>query len=170
VCVCVCVCTLVYIYIYIHLYIYIYIHIYIHICMYTYMHVYIFIHEYIYICIYIYIYICVCIHIYANIHTYIYRALSTNEPTVTPVAGWILHCGNSSPNLQAQILQALSYGVATISRLLKIKLNIKVSFVKEAYKTDYILQKRPIILRSVHIAATPYQFCRLQLINSLAIQ
>ena len=130
------------------------------------MHVYIFIHEYIYICIYIYKYIYVCIHIYANIHTYIYRALSTNEPTVTPVAGWILHCGNSSPNLQTQILQALSYGVATISRLLKLK----VSFVKEPYKTDYILQKRPMILRSVRIAATPYQFCRLQLINSLAIQ
>jgi len=31
-----------------------------------------------------------------------------------------------------------------------------VSFAKEPYKRDYILQKRPIILRSVLIVATPY--------------
>ena len=44
------------------------------------------------------------------------------------------------------------YGVATISRLLKIQ----VSFAKEPYKRDDILQKRPIIFRSLLIAATPY--------------
>jgi len=43
------------------------------------------------------------------------------------------------------------YGVATISRLSKFQ----VSFVKEHYKRDYILQKRPIILRSLLIVATP---------------
>jgi len=32
-----------------------------------------------------------------------------------------------------------------------------VSFAKEPYKRDYILQKRHIILRSVLIVATPYQ-------------
>jgi len=32
-----------------------------------------------------------------------------------------------------------------------------VSFAKEPYKRDYILQKRPIILRSLLIVATPYQ-------------
>ena len=31
-----------------------------------------------------------------------------------------------------------------------------VSFAKEPYKRDYILQKRPIILRSLLIVATPY--------------
>jgi len=31
-----------------------------------------------------------------------------------------------------------------------------VSFAKEPYKTDYSLQKRPIILRSLLIVATPY--------------
>jgi len=35
-------------------------------------------------------------------------------------------------------------------------LQIKVSFAKEPYKRDYILQKRPIILRSLLIIATPY--------------
>jgi len=31
-----------------------------------------------------------------------------------------------------------------------------VSFAKERYKRDYILQKRPIFLRSLRITATPY--------------
>jgi len=35
-------------------------------------------------------------------------------------------------------------------------LKLLVSFAKEPYKRDYILQKRPIILRSLLIAATPY--------------
>jgi len=33
-------------------------------------------------------------------------------------------------------------------------LKLQVSFAKEPYKTDDILQKRPIMLRSVLIAAT----------------
>ena len=47
------------------------------------------------------------------------------------------------------------YGMATISRLLQIKL--QVSFAKEPYKRGYILQKRPTILKSLQIVATPYQ-------------
>jgi len=35
-------------------------------------------------------------------------------------------------------------------------LKVKVFFAKEPYKRDYILQKRPIILRSLLIVATPY--------------
>jgi len=34
---------------------------------------------------------------------------------------------------------------------------LKVSFAKEPYKRDYILQKRPMILRSLVIVATPYE-------------
>ena len=49
-------------------------------------------------------------------------------------------------------LSTLCYGVVTISGLLKLK----VSFAKEAYKRDYILQKRPILLRSLLIVAAPY--------------
>jgi len=33
---------------------------------------------------------------------------------------------------------------------------ISLSFAKEPYKRDYILQKRPIILKSLRIVATPY--------------
>jgi len=35
-------------------------------------------------------------------------------------------------------------------------LNLQVSFAKEPYKRDYSLQKRPVILRSLLIEATPY--------------
>ena len=44
------------------------------------------------------------------------------------------------------------YGVATISRLLILQ----VSFAKVRYKRDDILQKRPIISRSLLMVATPY--------------
>jgi len=37
-------------------------------------------------------------------------------------------------------------------------LKLWVSFVKEPYKRDYVLQKRPIILRSLIIVATPYVY------------
>ena len=37
-------------------------------------------------------------------------------------------------------------------------LKLQVSFAKEPYKRDYILQKKPIILRSLLIVATPYVF------------
>jgi len=43
-------------------------------------------------------------------------------------------------------------GVAMTSRLLKIT----GLFCKTAYKRDYILQKRPVILRSLLVVATPY--------------
>ena len=46
----------------------------------------------------------------------------------------------------------MHYGVATISRLLRIT----VSFAKEPGQRDYILQKRPIIWRSLLIVATPF--------------
>jgi len=39
---------------------------------------------------------------------------------------------------------------------LLIPLKLQVSFAKEPYKRDYILQKRPIILRSLLIVGTPY--------------
>jgi len=36
-------------------------------------------------------------------------------------------------------------------------LKLKVSFAEEPYEKDYILQKRPMILRSLLIVATPYE-------------
>jgi len=45
-------------------------------------------------------------------------------------------------------------GVAAISRLLKI-ISLFCTFAKEPHKRDDILKKRPIILRSLLIVATP---------------
>jgi len=56
-------------------------------------------------------------------------------------------------NLDQCVVLSLCYGLAAIRRLLKI---IGL-FVKEPYKRVDILQKRPIILRSLLIEATPQQ-------------
>ena len=44
-------------------------------------------------------------------------------------------------------------------------LKLQVSSAKEPYKTDDILQKRPIILRSLLTAATPYAVCLTRLVR-----
>jgi len=46
-------------------------------------------------------------------------------------------------------------------QLTKVWLELQVCVLqKEPYKRDYILQKRPIILRSLLIVATPYDLAR----------
>jgi len=48
--------------------------------------------------------------------------------------------------------------MASISRLLQmIGLFAKEPYAKEPYKREDILQKRPVILRSLLIEATPYE-------------
>ena len=39
-------------------------------------------------------------------------------------------------------------------------LKLQVSFAKKPYKRDYILQKRPLITRSLLIVATPYRVAK----------
>jgi len=58
------------------------------------------------------------------------------------------------------------YGVATTSRLLKI---VGLFFAKEPHKRDDILQKRPIILRSLLTAATPYMCIRKEWLEPLLL-
>ena len=43
-------------------------------------------------------------------------------------------------------------------------LRLQVSFAKEPYRRDYILQKSPIFLRSLLLVATPYKICVSRLI------
>ena len=45
-------------------------------------------------------------------------------------------------------------------------LKLQVSFAKEPYKRDDILQKRPIILRSLLIVATPQHICQVTHVNT----
>ena len=99
-----------------------------------------------YMCIYRYIYIYIHSYIYTYIHiyhkhTYTYIHTNTTYTTymIADLTVWRLAYG------------IRTYGVATVNRLLKIE----VSSAKEPYIRDYILQKRPIILRSLLIVATP---------------
>jgi len=76
-------------------------------------------------------------HAHAHTHTYIHEQTQTQTQTQT---------------------HAYTYGVFTISRLLKI---IGL-FCKRPYKIEYILQQRPTILWSLLLVATPYTNVKIQ--------
>ena len=107
-------------------------------CIHTYTHVYIRVHT-IYICI-IYAHgskddlltsstVHICIHAYTQ-NRYIYKTHTRNEDyLLDSTIGWLRLVGS---------------------------LTLQVSFAKEPYKRDCVLQKRPIILSSLLIIATPY--------------
>jgi len=48
-------------------------------------------------------------------------------------------------------------------------LKLQVSFAKEPYKRDKILQKRPMILRSLLIVATPYELLHILYIHTILL-
>jgi len=64
---------------------------------------------------------------------------------------WLTHTCDVGANIVVCV-RHVTYGVATVSRLLKIW----GLFCKEPYKRDCILQKWPVILRSLLIVANPY--------------
>ena len=81
---------------------------------------------YIYTYIYIYTYVYICIHTHLyNMYDYIYTC-STRH--LCFFLGWLRVLGS---------------------------LKLRVSCAKEPYKRDDILQKRPVILRSLLIVSTP---------------
>jgi len=101
-------------------------------------------------CVYVYTYesqLCVCIYIWVTVvcmyihmsHSCVY--VYTYESTIEQLFIW------------------RPYGLATISRLLQIL----CLFCKRANQRDYILLKRPVILRRLLIVATPYANTTLQL-------
>jgi len=67
---------------------------------------------------------------------------------------------NKSPD-PIDVHTRLLYQVTCIMAWLRLvgSLKLHVSFAKEPYKRNYILQKRPIILGGLLIAATPYYIC-----------
>jgi len=67
-------------------------------------------------------------HMCTMTHSHVTWLIHTRQPAVTAM-GWLRLVGS---------------------------LKLQVSFAKEPYKRDYILQKRPIVLRSLLIVATPY--------------
>jgi len=131
--------------IYIHVYTYIYIYIYICICTCIYIHMYVYIYIYIYIYIHIYIYIYIYTYIYVLLGIYIY----THVYCWAWKSNW--HVAQTQTNIQRRKQSPLKDRK-------KLRDNIlPVSFAKEPYKRDDILQKRTINLRSLLIVATPYR-------------
>ena len=100
-------------------------HIYIYVCI----HVYIYMYIYLYICIHIYIHACTYVHIdmYTHVYMYTYKQKHFLEDNARDMR-WLRVVGS---------------------------LKVQVSFAKEPQKRDNILQKRPVILRSLLIVATP---------------
>jgi len=88
----------------------------------------------------------------------------TQVPTATQNNALVSHelrvctCYTNQTTIQSYILshnRLLSVGWVRLVGSLKLL----VSFAKEPYQRDDILQKRPVILRSLLIVATPYQIC-----------
>jgi len=104
--------------------IYVYIYQSIYIYIYICMYIYMSIRIHIYICIYSYIYLYICIYIYT--HTLLFPKEKLPSNTLHDM-GWLLLVGS---------------------------LKLQVSFAKEPYKRDDILQKRHIMLLSLLIVAT----------------
>jgi len=111
------------------------------------------------VCVFVRVCVCMCLRACA-------LALCLGESAILSIAGWICTlpvclCENESMYVRACeyvcVCQSQGgfahYGVATISRLL----NIIDLFGKRALKRVAILQKRPIILKSLLIVATPYR-------------
>jgi len=123
---------------YIRKYAFTYIYIYIYIYAYIYVNAFApaIIHIYTYVCIYTYIYTSISIYLYVFVYIYIYcpfvpEGFHTYEISVSLLA---IACANGQ-----------SHGTVGTHN---------VSFAKESYKRDDILQKRPIIFKAVTLHTT----------------
>ena len=114
---------------------------------------------YIYKQIYIYIYIHTCIYIYIYTHAHMYTYFSWQYVCVcvrvcVRVCSHWLGMHTRSLSLLLSLARARFIGTGWLRLVGSLKL--QVPFAKKPYKRDYILQKRPIILRSLLLIATPY--------------
>jgi len=136
---------------------------------------------YIYIYIYVYMYIYIYIYIYksppASQFTLNSEMFCRSIHPDKRLECWLLRCYASGPRSSnehlAGVLRDMShlcvwhYSFMCVTGLIHAwyamgwlrlvgSLKLQVSFAKEPYEREYILQKRPIILRSLLIVATPY--------------
>jgi len=92
--------------------------------------------------------VCLCACAFVSVSVSVFVCLSVCVCVCACVCACVLCCKRF---LESQLNNIYTtHGVATISRLLKM---IDL-FCKRAHTRDYILQKRPIILRSLLIVAT----------------
>jgi len=75
-----------------------------------------------------------------------------------------------SQHLRSQHLRSQHFTAQNTMEWLRLvgSLKLQDSFAKEPYERDYILQKRPIILRSLLIIATPYESLALEELKELS--
>ena len=116
--------------------------------------------------VYIHAHICMHIHTYTHMYTYTYmpstlssisqRNTFFQSPFQKSCHVWISHIWSRRQERAVLLNLDLNYGVASIGRLLQIQ----VSFAEYSLFYRALLQKRPIILRSLLIVATPYLFSR----------
>jgi len=136
--ICICICSYLYVYIYMYTYIYVYVHthIYIHIniCIRMYLHL------------YLYLYLYACLHVFISILSFAQELC---------IHGVIFFCEISDTEVRIEVIVDVNITAMVWLRFVG-SFKLHVSFAKEPYKRDDILQKTPILLRSLLIIATPY--------------
>jgi len=87
--------------------------------------------------------LCYILYIYEYLATCRENLLRICGVSITSVADIVFNCGYCRVSIMGWLRLVGS-------------LKLKVAFAKEPYKRDDILQKRPVILRSLLMVATPY--------------
>jgi len=118
-----------------------------YVCMHACMHVRVF------MCMCICMYACMCVrmYVYACMHVCLYVCMHV----CMYLSVYICICA-CSEHTGIHVCTDVSMNQAMVWLRLVGSLKLYVSFAKEPYKRDHTLQKRPIILRSLLIKATPY--------------
>jgi len=98
--------------------------------------------EHVNVCVYVYGYVCVYVSVYVHMSKSVYICVYVCVNVRRCVCVCVYVCA----------LHTLMGWLRSVGSL-----KLQVSFAKEPYKRDYFLQKRPIILRSLLIVATPYK-------------
>jgi len=99
-------------------------------------------------------------HAYTHAHTHTHTHTNTHTCARTHTCTHVRTHAHTNARTHAVVCTGHSglFGehVALMGWLRSVgALKLQVSFAKEPYKRDYILQKRPMILRSLLIEATP---------------
>ena len=96
------------------------------------------------VCVYVYVYVCVCIYVCVCVHVCAFVCVCRTSRWHTSLVLRPRHHRRTAGIIAMWWLPFLG------------SLILQVSIAKEPYKRDDFLQKRPVILRSLLIVATPY--------------
>jgi len=166
-CICVYMCVYVCICVYMCVYVCMCVYTCVHVCICVYMCV------YVCICVYMCVYVCICVYMCVYVCTCVYMCVYVCRiykigPVPCPPSRWILclhrHTHTRTRKyirtVRFQRMLVLSSCGATMRWLQLVGCSeLYVSFATEPYQRDDILQKRPIILRSLLIGATLSSHC-----------